>query len=67
MSSHKGAKSQSSDHVSAVAKAMADSSRRAASGEEDLEDLRDLNDAIIRNAGKPGIPWDKVKKELGLG
>ncbi len=33
---------------------------------EDLEDLRDLNDAIIRNAGKPGLPWDKVKKELGL-
>ncbi len=34
---------------------------------EDLEDLRDLNDAITRNAGKPGVPWDKVKKELGLG
>jgi len=33
---------------------------------EDLEDLRDLNDAIVRNAGKPGIPWAKVKKELGL-
>jgi hypothetical protein len=33
---------------------------------EDLEDLRDLNDAIIRNAGQPGIPWAKVKKELGL-
>lgn len=33
---------------------------------EDLEDLRDLNDAIIRNAGQPGIPWTKVKKELGL-
>jgi len=33
---------------------------------EDLEDLRDLNAAIIRNAGKPGTPWDKAKKELGL-
>lgn len=33
---------------------------------EDLEDLRDLNAAIIRNAGKPGIPWVQVKKELGL-
>lgn len=33
---------------------------------EDLEDLRDLNDAITRNAGKSGIPWEKAKKELGL-
>lgn len=34
---------------------------------EDLEDLRDLNAAIARNAGKPGTPWQKVKGELGLG
>jgi hypothetical protein len=33
---------------------------------EDLEDLRDLNAAITRNAGKPGIPWDQVKKDLRL-
>lgn len=33
---------------------------------EDLEDLRDLNDAIMRNAGKPGIPWAKARKALGL-
>ena len=33
---------------------------------EDLEDLRDLNEAIARNAGKPGTPWSEVKKELGL-
>ena len=33
---------------------------------EDLEDLRDLNAAITRNAGKPGIPWTQVKRELGL-
>ncbi len=33
---------------------------------EDLEDLRDLNAAIERNAGKPGVPWNEVKKELGL-
>jgi len=33
---------------------------------EDLEDLRDLNAAIERNAGKPGTPWNEVKKELGL-
>ena len=30
----------------------------------DLEDLCDLNAAITRNAGKPGIPWDQVKKDL---
>lgn len=33
---------------------------------EDIEDLRELNDAIVRNAGKPGIPWDQAKGELGL-
>lgn len=33
---------------------------------EDLEDLRDLNEAIARNAGKPGTPWSEVRKELGL-
>ena len=62
--SRKGAKVQRSDRGSAVAKTMADSSRRVASGEEDLEDLRDLNDAIVRNAGKPGIPWAKVNPYL---
>lgn len=33
---------------------------------KDLEDLRDLDAAVARNAGKPGIPWDQVKKELNL-
>ncbi len=33
---------------------------------EDLEDLRDLNAAIERNRGKPGVPWSEAKKELGL-
>jgi hypothetical protein len=33
---------------------------------EDLEDLRDLNEAITRNKGKPGTPWEQVKKELEL-
>ena len=33
---------------------------------EDLEDLRDLNAAIRRNAGKPRVPWNEVKKQLGL-
>jgi hypothetical protein len=33
---------------------------------EELEDLRDLNAAIARNKGKPGISWVQVKKELGI-
>jgi len=33
---------------------------------EDLEDLRDLNEAIARNNGKPGTPWEQVRKELEL-
>jgi len=40
--------------------------RRLRSRVEDLEDLRDLNAAIERNAGKPGIPWTDVKREIGL-
>ena len=32
----------------------------------DLEDLRELNQAIDRNGSKPLIPWSKAKKELGL-
>ncbi|MDA1275432.1 MAG: hypothetical protein O2960_15530 [Verrucomicrobia bacterium] len=34
---------------------------------EELEDLRDLNAAIERNADKPGIPWEQVCKEFGWG
>jgi hypothetical protein len=33
----------------------------------DLEDLRELNQAIERNGSKPLIPWGNAKKELGLG
>ena len=33
---------------------------------EDLEDLRDLETAIAETAGKPLIPWEKVKAELEL-
>lgn len=33
---------------------------------EDLEDARELDAAIRRNADKPLIPWDEVKKDLGL-
>jgi hypothetical protein len=34
---------------------------------EDLEDLRELNEAIVRNRGKRLIPWDAAKKGLGIG
>jgi hypothetical protein len=33
---------------------------------EDLEDLRDLEEAIAENAGKPLIPWEEAKKDLAL-
>lgn len=33
---------------------------------EDLEDLRELNEAIARNGGKPAIPWEQARAELGL-
>jgi hypothetical protein len=33
---------------------------------EDLEDIRELNSAVARNAGKPGVPWEQAKAELGL-
>ena len=33
---------------------------------EDLEDLRDLEQAIEENAGKPLIPWEQAKRELDV-
>ena len=33
---------------------------------EDLEDARELDAAIQRNNGKPLIPWEQVKTEIGL-
>ena len=33
---------------------------------EDLEDLRDLGEAIAENTGKPLIPWEEAKKDLDL-
>ena len=32
----------------------------------DLEDLRELNEAIARNQGRRLIPWATAKRELGL-
>jgi hypothetical protein len=33
---------------------------------EDLEDLRELNEAIARNKGKGLVPWAEVKKGLAV-
>jgi hypothetical protein len=33
---------------------------------EDLEDARDLKEAIVKNGNKPLIPWEQAKKELGI-
>jgi len=33
---------------------------------EDLEDLRELNQAIERNGTGPLTSWSKAKKQLGL-
>jgi hypothetical protein len=33
---------------------------------EDREDLRELRAAKARQAGKPSVPWEKVKAELDL-
>ena len=33
---------------------------------EELEDLRDLNAAVARNQGKPGVSWAKAKPALSL-
>ena len=33
---------------------------------EDLEDARELDAAVQRNAGKPLIPWERAKNEIGL-
>jgi hypothetical protein len=33
---------------------------------EDLEDIRDLKEAVQRNGRKPLIPWANVKKDLDI-
>jgi hypothetical protein len=34
---------------------------------EDLEDLRALEQAILKNGDKPLIPWDQAKRQLDVG
>lgn len=33
---------------------------------EDLEDLLELRAAVERNAGKPGVSWDRAKAQLEI-
>jgi hypothetical protein len=33
---------------------------------EDLEDLRDLQAAVVENGNEPLIPWEQAKSELDL-
>ena len=47
-------------------KSLAAEMRRLRERIEDMEDLIELRSAIERNAGKPGVPWEQVKKELDL-
>ncbi len=45
-------------------KSLAAELRRLQERIEDMEDLIELRSAVKRNAGKPGVPWEKVKAEL---
>ena len=47
-------------------RAVYDELNRLCQRVEDLEDLRELNEAIVRNRRKRLIPWDEAKKGLGL-
>jgi hypothetical protein len=47
-------------------KSLAAEMRRLQERIEDMEDLIELRGAIKRNARKPGVPWEQVKKELDL-
>jgi hypothetical protein len=47
-------------------RSLAAEMRRLRERLEDVEDLIELRSAIERNAGRPGVPWEKVKAELGL-
>lgn len=33
---------------------------------EDIEDLHDLEEAVVENAGKPLIPWEEARKDIDL-
>ncbi|MCA1658831.1 MAG: hypothetical protein LC627_05990 [Verrucomicrobiaceae bacterium] len=45
---------------------LATEMRRLQERLEDIEDLIELRSAVERNAGKPGVSWEKVEAELEL-
>jgi len=47
-------------------KSLAAEMRRLQERIEDMEDLIELRSAVERNAGKPGVSWEKVRAELEL-
>jgi hypothetical protein len=47
-------------------KSLATQMRRLQERLADIEDLIELRSAVKRNAGKPGLSWEKVKAELKL-
>ena len=47
-------------------RALYDELHRLRQRVEDLEDLRELNEAITRHKGKRLIPWDEAKKDLEI-
>ena len=47
-------------------RSLAAEMRRLRERLEDVEDLIELRSAIERDAGRPGVPWEKVKAELDL-
>ena len=46
-------------------KSLAAEMRRLQERIEDIEDLIELRSAIERNAGKPGVPWERGSKNRG--
>jgi hypothetical protein len=47
-------------------KSLAAQMRRLQERVEDMEDLIELRNAVERNNGKPGVPWEKAKAKLDL-
>jgi hypothetical protein len=58
--------SKSSTLKKPTLESLATEMRRLQERIEDMEDLIELRLAVDRNAGKPGIAWDKAKAELEL-
>jgi len=33
---------------------------------EDMEDLMEPRAVVVRNAGKPGVPWEQLRTQIDL-